>query len=127
MPEISRFLGIVVGMFYNEHGVAHFHAVYGAQKVSVEIETKRVHGRFPPRALQLVMEWADMHREELLAKVESMTAKFEGKVVPRPPHWHGYRLVPDRIEFWTAKPHRLHDRLAYTYHAGRWTKTLLYP
>ena len=70
MPEISRFLGIVIGMFYNEHGVAHFHAVYGGQKVSIEIETGRVHGGFPPRALQLVTEWADMHREELLANWE---------------------------------------------------------
>jgi hypothetical protein len=70
MPEISRFLGIVIGMFYNEHGVAHFHAVYGGQKVSIEIESGRVHGRFPPRALQLVHEWAAMHRDELLANWE---------------------------------------------------------
>lgn len=88
--------------------------------------------RTRPRQSQIAA-WASnqssslKNREELLAKVESMTEKFEGKVVPRPPHWQGYRLVPDRIEFWTAKPHRLHDRLAYTYHAGRWTKTFLYP
>jgi hypothetical protein len=70
MPEISRFLGIVIGMFYKEHGVPHFHAVYGEHKVSIEVESGRVHGRFPPRALQLVMEWASMHREELLANWE---------------------------------------------------------
>lgn len=67
MPEISRFLGIVIGMFYREHGVAHFHAVYGEHEITVEIETGRIHGSFPPRALRLVLEWAAMHRTELLA------------------------------------------------------------
>ena len=54
MPELSRFLGIVIGMFYREHGVAHFHAVYGEHEISVEVETGRIHGDFPPRALTLV-------------------------------------------------------------------------
>lgn len=67
MPEISRFLGIVIGMFYSEHGVPHFHAVYGDREASIEIETGRVHGEFPPRALKLVLEWAGLHRDELLA------------------------------------------------------------
>jgi hypothetical protein len=66
MPEISRFLGIVIGMFYSEHGVPHFHAVYGEHEISVEIETGRVHGSFPARALGLVLEWSRMHRQELL-------------------------------------------------------------
>ena len=48
MPELSRFLGIVIGMFYREHGVAHFHAVYGSHEISVEVETGRIHGEFPP-------------------------------------------------------------------------------
>ena len=65
MPEISRFLGIVIGMFYNEHGVSHFHAVYGEHEVSIEIDTRRVHGVFPPRALRLVVEWTELHRREL--------------------------------------------------------------
>lgn len=67
MPEISRFLGIVIGMFYSEHGVPHFHAVYGDHEISMEIETGRIHGNFPPRALKLVLEWAGLHKEELLA------------------------------------------------------------
>ena len=50
MPELSRFLGIVIGMFYREHGVPHFHAVYGEHEISVEIETATFHGDFPPRA-----------------------------------------------------------------------------
>jgi len=66
MPEISRFLGIVIGIFYSEHGVAHFHAVYGEHEISVEVESGRIHGQFPARALRLVLEWADLHKEELI-------------------------------------------------------------
>lgn len=66
MPEISRFLGIVIGMFYREHGVPHFHAVYGEHEATIEVESGRVHGFFPPRALSLVREWAHLHRNELL-------------------------------------------------------------
>jgi len=66
MPEISRFLGIVIGIFYSEHGVPHFHAVYGEHEVSVEIESGSVHGEFPPRALRLVLEWAALHKQELI-------------------------------------------------------------
>jgi hypothetical protein len=65
MPEISRFLGIVIGMFFNEHGLPHFHAVYGEYKVTVEIESGTVRGEFPPRALRLVLEWAELHKQEL--------------------------------------------------------------
>lgn len=67
MPEISRFLGIVIGMHYSEHGVPHFHAVYGEHKVSVEVKSGVVHGNFPTRALRHVREWASLHRAELLA------------------------------------------------------------
>ena len=53
MPETSRFVGIVVGMFFNEHGAPHFHAAYGGFKVSVEIETGKVHGKFPKAHFRL--------------------------------------------------------------------------
>jgi len=66
MPEISRFLGIVIGIFYSEHGVAHFHAVYGEHEISVEIESATIHGEFPARALSLVLEWANLHKQELI-------------------------------------------------------------
>ena len=66
MPEISRFLGIVIGMFFREHGPPHFHAAYGEFEVTVEIETGVVSGRFPRRALAHVLEWAELHRGELL-------------------------------------------------------------
>jgi hypothetical protein len=70
MPEISRFLGIVIGMFYNEHGVAHFHAVYGEYEASIEIETGNVHGHLPGRALRLVLEWSELHKAELMENWE---------------------------------------------------------
>ena len=66
MPEISRFLGIAIGIFYSEHGVAHFHAVYGEHEISVEMESGTVHGEFPARALRLVLEWANLHKQELI-------------------------------------------------------------
>jgi hypothetical protein len=66
VPKISRFLGIVIGMFYSEHGVAHFHAVYREYEVSVELVSGVVHGAFPPRALRHVLEWTGLHKQELL-------------------------------------------------------------
>ena len=66
MPELSRFLGIVIGMFYREHGVPHFHAVYGEYEISVEVESGTIHGQFPARALKLVLEWMNLHKPELL-------------------------------------------------------------
>ena len=71
MPEISRFFGIVIAMFYSEHNPPHFHARYGGDKAAIEIRTLRVlEGTLPPRALGLVIEWASQHREELLADWE---------------------------------------------------------
>jgi Domain of unknown function (DUF4160) len=68
MPEISRFFGIVIGMFYNDHPPPHFHARYGGSRVLVEIETLGVmRGELPPRVLGMVTEWAALHREELRA------------------------------------------------------------
>ena len=65
MPEISRFLGIVIAMFYREHAPAHFHADYGEYGITVEIETGVVQGKFPRRALRHVLEWYELHKEEL--------------------------------------------------------------
>jgi len=67
MPEISRFFGIIIAVFYDDHNPPHFHARYSGQKVAIEIETLRVlEGEIPPRALGLVMEWAALHKDELL-------------------------------------------------------------
>jgi hypothetical protein len=66
LPEISRFFGIIITMYHREHPPAHFHARYGGDKASIEIESLRVvDGGLPPRALGLVMEWAAIHRDEL--------------------------------------------------------------
>ena len=66
MPELSRFFGIVIGIFYREHGRAHFHAVYGEYEAVIDIETGEViSGKLPKRALGLVMEWHAQHQAEL--------------------------------------------------------------
>lgn len=66
MPELSRFLGIVIAMYYNDHGPAHFHAIYGNLEITMEIESGVTRGDFPPRALAHVQEWRQLHRVELL-------------------------------------------------------------
>jgi len=71
MPEISRFFGIIIAMFFDEHNPPHFHARYGKDGVAIEVRTLKVlEGRIPPRALGLVIEWASQHQEELLQNWE---------------------------------------------------------
>lgn len=67
MPEISRFLGIVIAMYYNEHNPPHFHARYGEYKIEIAINTLTIlAGKLPPKALGLVMEWATLHQDDLM-------------------------------------------------------------
>ncbi len=66
-------------------------------------------------------------REELEARVAEMTARFEGGPVPRPPHWSGYRVIPDHIEFWFGKDSRLHDRFVYVREGEGWRCERLHP
>ena len=65
MPEISRFLGIVVRMYYSDHPPPHFHARYGGHRVVVYLEDRVVGGTFPKRALRHLLEWHGLHRKEL--------------------------------------------------------------
>lgn len=66
MPEISRFFGIIVTMYYNDHPPSHFHVRYGEQKAVVAIEEPRVlEGKLSPRAVGMVMEWAALYQHEL--------------------------------------------------------------
>ena len=66
MPEISRFLGIIIAMYYNDHGPPHFHAKYGAQEMKVNIATGEIiEGSLPTRARRLVLEWWQLHQVEL--------------------------------------------------------------
>jgi hypothetical protein len=67
MPEISRFYGIIISIFYDEHNPPHFHARYGDHKIAIGINMLQIlEGFLPPRALGLVMEWASLHKDELL-------------------------------------------------------------
>jgi pyridoxamine 5'-phosphate oxidase len=66
-------------------------------------------------------------RQQLLDNVAAMTDKFKDQPVPRPPYWSGYRLVPERIEFWKEQPNRLHEREVYTRQTDGWKYTLLAP
>lgn len=67
MPEISRFFGIVIQMFWADHGPPHFHARYGDYRCAVNISTLQVmQGHLPRRALVLTLEWASLHREALM-------------------------------------------------------------
>jgi pyridoxamine 5'-phosphate oxidase len=61
------------------------------------------------------------------ARFEAMKARFEGGDVPRPPHWSGYCLMPDRVEFWEDGAHRLHHRRLFERAGDTWTESLLYP
>ncbi|MBH0179018.1 MAG: DUF4160 domain-containing protein [Nitrospira sp.] len=68
MPTISAFYGIVIKMFFNDHAPPHFHAEYAEFQATVDIGNLQVlEGRLPRRALELVMDWAELHREELLS------------------------------------------------------------
>jgi Domain of unknown function (DUF4160) len=70
VPRISEFYGIVIAMYYREHGVAHFHATYAGETAVVAIETGEViAGSVPPRALRLVQESTDLHRDDLVHKL----------------------------------------------------------
>lgn len=71
MPEISRFYGIVIRMFYNDHFPPHFHAEYGGYEALIDMNTLAVvAGKLPLRALGLVMEWASYHQNELKSNWE---------------------------------------------------------
>mgnify|MGYP003950486045 CR=1 FL=1 len=66
-------------------------------------------------------------RDVLEARVADLTAKFGADNIPRPPHWSGFRVVPDRIEFWTDRPDRLHDRQVFVRTADGWAEQRLQP
>ncbi|MBT4132400.1 MAG: DUF4160 domain-containing protein [Candidatus Marinimicrobia bacterium] len=66
MPIISRFLGIIVTMYWDDHAPPHFHAKYAEYEVSVNIYTGVIEGKFPRRALHHVMEWYEIHKDELV-------------------------------------------------------------
>jgi hypothetical protein len=75
MPEISRFFGIIIRMFFNDHSPPHFHAYYGDDEAEIGIKpVALVYGELPPRALSLAVEWAVQHDKELMDNWERLHA-----------------------------------------------------
>jgi hypothetical protein len=76
MPRIIAFYGIVISMYYREHGVPHFHVRFAEHDASIAIDTLQVlEGSLPTRALRLAREWAELHRDELTANWERARVK----------------------------------------------------
>lgn len=77
--------------------------------------------------------WASWQSRPLDARAtfekryEEMVRRFEGGTVPRPPRWSGFRVTPELLEFWSDRPHRLHERRVFTGTNGGWQEGLLYP
>lgn len=84
MPEISRFLGIVITMYFRDHAPPHFHASYNEHEALIAIDSLGIlDGSLPPKVLSLVVEWASQHRAELLANWEGLSTvgRFQ-KIAP---------------------------------------------
>jgi hypothetical protein len=83
MPEICRFYGIIIQMFFNDHNPPHFHVVYGDFKAIININDEIVEGFMPKRALKLVFEWMDLHKTELLENWElAQNGELPKKIEP---------------------------------------------
>lgn len=67
------------------------------------------------------------HEGQLKERYEAVKAEYEGRDVPRPPHWVGIRIVPEVMEFWEERPFRMHERLVYRNCADGWKKEILFP
>jgi pyridoxamine 5'-phosphate oxidase len=67
------------------------------------------------------------NREEFLQRVAQYEKEFEGRDVPRPEHWSGFRVRPRRVEFWYGREYRLHERVCFDLADGEWRESLLYP
>jgi hypothetical protein len=83
LPEISRFFGIVIQMFWRDHTPPHFHAIYGESEAIVNIQSLALlHGSLPRRAMALTLEWAALHRTELLEDWSLCATKQPPKKIP---------------------------------------------
>lgn len=86
MPELSRFYGIIIRMYFADHAPPHFHAFYGDEEVVIDIrQLAIVRGSFSPRAFGLLMEWASIHQSDLLAAWDQASkAQPPMKIPPLP-------------------------------------------
>lgn len=66
-------------------------------------------------------------RQQLLDRVRALEAEYDGRDIPRPPHWSGFRVDPHRVEFWYGREYRLHERICFTAADGEWRESMLYP
>lgn len=123
----------------NAYGALSFWWYWREEQVRVEGRLERIApedsdayfaGR--PRGSQ-VGAWASLQSDVLDARATlderylALEKAYDGREVPRPPHWGGYRLVPERIEFWKAGPYRLHNRWVFSRDGSAWTVERLYP
>jgi pyridoxamine 5'-phosphate oxidase len=98
------------------------------------VEEKQADAYFASRARESRLgAWASDQsqvmdsRSTFEARYQQLAEEHEGKEIGRPPHWLGYRVVPDRIEFWIDRAHRLHERRLFTRDGDGWSESLLYP
>ncbi|MGH7618689.1 MAG: DUF4160 domain-containing protein [Gemmatimonadaceae bacterium] len=82
MPELSRFFGIVITMLPDGHSPPHFHAKYGEHAISMIIRNGEIVGRFPSRALRLVLEWRELHEAALMANWNRLHAGQPAEPIP---------------------------------------------
>lgn len=99
-----------------------------------EVDTEQADTYFASRSRDSqISAWAAVQsrpmkdRTIFLDRIDAVNARFDGKDVPRPPHWSGFRLSPDMIEFWLDQPHRMHDRLIYKRKGNAWETERVYP
>ncbi len=81
MPEICRFYGIIIKMFYNEHNPPHFHLEYQGYKAKIEINTGILEGKMPKTAIKLTLKWLDDHKGELLENWQRIEKKEKLKKI----------------------------------------------
>jgi pyridoxamine 5'-phosphate oxidase len=132
----SRKAGDIVG---NDHVALLFHWKSLRRQIRIEGPVSRVSDAegdayFASRARESQLgAWASDQsrpldsRETFERRYQATAERFEGRDVPRPSHWSGFRVAPERIEFWQDRAFRLHERRLFTRHGGGWDEGLLYP
>ncbi len=127
--ELSATPHAALCFYWNE-----IHEQVRVEGACIAVPDEEADAYFATRArMSQVGAWASQQSQPLDARetferaIEQVDARYAGVDVPRPPHWSGYRVVPDRIEFWRGIDNRLHERTLYWRDAGTWHKGLLYP